>query len=127
MNKDTLKTLAGLAVIVVIIAGAFWYGDRQHQQQLSQNQKATSSAAPTAPLGTKSPTPKPTATKSTSAKTPSATPAPTPVVAVTTPTAIPQTGAASDLVPLAVLSGAWVLYRRSARHAATQTRTTRAI
>jgi hypothetical protein len=118
MNKDTLKTLGGLAVIVIIIAGAFWYGDRQHQQQLSQNQKATqttSNTAPAAPLGTKSSTPKPTPTK-----TPAHASTPTPAVAATPPTSLAQTGATDDLLPLAILSGAWILYRRSVRYATSQ-------
>jgi cytoskeletal protein RodZ len=117
VSKDTLKTIGGLVVIVLIIVGAFLYGDAQHNNQVRQDQNAKQSAqspattqvgqAPAKPSGA----PQPSSTPQVSTA-PSATP--TPVVAGQGgTTSIPQTGPGDELVPLAFIALAWVLYRRA--------------
>ena len=124
VNRDTLKTIGGLLVIAVIIVGAFLYGNAQHQNQVRQDQnaKAQASASPSpaasgtgtvaqAPAKPSTPaTPNPlqaSAPKTLASPSPEAQPGKGGV------TQTPQTGAADELLPLALLSAAWVLYRRS--------------
>jgi len=122
MKSDTLKTVGGLLIIVVIVAGAFWYGDSQHQASVNQT-PTPSVVAKASPQATPAPTPKPTV-KATPTPTPkqppTLKPSPTPVasatpvpVAATQPTQLAQTGAASDLLPLGALSISGALYMRS--------------
>lgn len=108
MSRDSLKTLAGLVVILLVIGGAFWYGSSQRQAQVSQVTPTPS--VHQAATATPKPTVKATATSqpaATSKVTPAATPAP--VAAAP----LPRTGAATDFLPAAALAVAWVAYRRS--------------
>lgn len=100
MKSDTLKTLIGLLIIVAVMSAAFWYGNSQ--QQASTNVKPTPQVSIQA-------TPHPTPTPSPTAKTNSQ----LSTAVQPQPTQLAQTGATSDLLPLAALSLAGVLYLRS--------------
>ena len=107
MSRDTLKTLAGMVIIALIVVGTFMYGKAQRDAQLKRDQtvkEQTASTATTSPVtsastqptasvkpsasATPTVTPKPTATPKAAA-----TPTPTPAVAGVAVTTMPETGA----------------------------------
>jgi cytoskeletal protein RodZ len=121
VNRDSLKTIGGLAVIAVIIVGAFLYGNAQHQNQVRQDQNAKQQAsqsnspesdagnvgqAPAKPSAQATPNPLQASAASTS-------PSPAVQAGKGGVTQTPQTGATDELIPLAFLAAGWVLYRRS--------------
>jgi cytoskeletal protein RodZ len=121
VNRDTLKTIGGLVVIAVIIVGAFLYGNAQHQNQVRQDQntkqQASQSTSPESNAGNVGQAPaKPSAQATPNplqASAASTSPSPAVESGKGGVTQTPQTGAADELLPLAVLTAAWVLYRRS--------------
>jgi hypothetical protein len=120
MKSDTVKTLAGLGVITLIVVATFFYGNSQRQAQLKKSTAVTASPGASAkPTATMTPSASP---KSSSSAKPSATPASTPVIqdgAVNSAaTAMPATGPEEALLPvlaIASISVAFVAYRNSRR------------
>jgi hypothetical protein len=127
MKSDTVKTLAGLGVIALIVGATFLYGNSQRQAQLTQNKTESPSpsvSASAAPKASASPsaTPKPSPTSSPKAvvqgpsdgQTPQPAAAPTPA-AGPMPAAGPETLPAVGFAAMLVAFGLW---RRSRRLAA---------
>ena len=102
MKRDTVKTIAGLIIIVGIVVATFMYGNAQRQKQLAEDQKAKQQQEATAQQQAKSvspsaspkasATPKPNAT-ATKAPTATAAPKGAGVVAGTTTPVTGGTGA----------------------------------
>jgi len=119
MNRDTVKTLAGLVIIGVIVVATFLYGNAQRQNQLkhdvsvSKSQAGSSaSASPTASASASSNTPAASSkavTNTAPVQSPassslqggsSAAPSSTPAkVAAASPAAVPQTGGVGAPLP----------------------------
>lgn len=120
MKRDTLKTIAGLVIIVLIVSVTYFYGNSQRQadlrrqaeakrtQQEASNKNAKDQAAAnqaqqkataTPPVSTATPT----ASNHAAAQQPAA-------------TTIPDTGSADGaLIPIAILGAMGVWYYRSRR------------
>jgi hypothetical protein len=90
MKRDTLKTLAGLIIIVGIVVATFMYGNSQRQKQLAEEQKAKQQQETAAQQQAKSVSPSTTPTPNASAVKP--TPTKAPVAAPGKPTATPKAG-----------------------------------
>jgi LPXTG-motif cell wall-anchored protein len=82
MNRDTVKTLAGLLVIGMIVVATFLYGNAQRQSQLKHDQNVKNQQASTLKPGTASPSssatssPAPSSPKATTSNNPSTNTAP---------------------------------------------------
>jgi cytoskeletal protein RodZ len=136
MSRDTLKTLAGMVIIALIVVGTFMYGKAQRDAQLKRDQtvkeqtastatvspSASASVQPTAsvkPSASATPTPKATATPT--PKT-TATPTPTPAVAGAV-TSMPETGApVAPLLAGGAMGLSYLGYLRSRKAALTAQR-----
>lgn len=59
MNRDALKTLGAIILIAGIVGATFWYGNRQRQQQVKQDQATKQQTAQQAPSPTPAATPAP--------------------------------------------------------------------
>jgi len=98
MKRETLKTLAGLIVIVGIVVATFMYGNSQRQAQLKHDQdvkkQQQAKVATVSPSATATPAATATATVTPKA-TNTATPTPTPK-----PTATPTPQVASNTAPV---------------------------
>jgi hypothetical protein len=113
MKRDSIKTAVGLAVIAGIVVATFLYGNTQRQAQLRHDQDLKNQLAKAAAA-----TPTPTHLASTPAPTK---PAATPIAklaatdgATASNTVIPDTGpSANDLIGLAAITLAGVLWRGS--------------
>jgi high-affinity Fe2+/Pb2+ permease len=57
MKRDTVKTLAGLVIIGVIVVATFMYGNAQRQAQLKHDQQVKQQQQDQASSATKSSTP----------------------------------------------------------------------
>jgi predicted lipid-binding transport protein (Tim44 family) len=116
MKRDTLRTIAGIIIIGLIILVTFLYGNaqRESKERVAANTKASTTQQPKA--ATKS-TPASKAAKPEAQPKPAVVATPT-VVADTggSNSAMPDTGASEDaLVPLTLLGTALYLLRRSRR------------
>lgn len=114
MNRDLIKTIAGILLVGLIVVATYLYGNhqsqlqqqkdqasRQSQQQVAQNTtpaKPTPTPAKPAPAPVAAPQPQPTSMPQTGASTP-----------------LPQTGGLSSVMPALALVGGVELYRRSRR------------
>ena len=127
MNRDAAKTLAGLAIIGVIVVATFLYGNAQRQAQLKKDEgKAGEQVAKVSPTVAAKVTVSPSASPRVSpTPTPRPTASVTPVPAIThgpvagASAAMPATG--PELVwaaGLAAMVGSFGLWRRSRRLAA---------
>ena len=90
MKRDTVKTIAGLIIIVGIVVATFMYGNAQRQKQLAEDQKAKQQQEATAQQHAKSVSPNASPTK---APTATAAPKGAGVVAGTTTPVTGGTGA----------------------------------
>ena len=127
MKRDTLKTIAGLVIIGLIVVVTFLYGNAQRQSQQRHDQAAKTQQAAKPKVATKStpasqaakPQAQPkTATAAPAAAKPVTTPAPVAAVADTggTNQNMPETGATEDaLIPVTLLGLGLYLLRRSRR------------
>jgi cytoskeletal protein RodZ len=134
MSRDTLKTLAGMVIIALIVVGTFMYGKAQRDAQLKRDQTVKEQTASTATVSpstsastqpsvkpsatpTATPTPKATATP---APTPKATVTPTPTPAVAgAVTTMPETGApVAPLLAGGAMGLSYLGYLRSRKAAA---------
>lgn len=123
MNRDTVKTLAGLVIIAVIVVATFLYGNAQRQNQLKHDANVSKQQAAASPSASASAASAAPASGQTAANTapvqspassniqggaaasstpkPSSTPAktPTPTPAPTQVATVPQTGGTAQPLP----------------------------
>ncbi len=138
MKRETLKTLAGLAIITLIVVATFLYGNSQRQAQQKQDQAKKQQAATPSPSTSAKASPKATPTPSpvpsgSVAQGPvdggsgsGATPKPTAAPVTGGTTTIPDTGSeTAPLLGVAVLGLTYVFYRRSGRRIEAAIRTRR--
>lgn len=110
MKRDSVKTAAGLAIIVLIVVATFLYGNAQRQSQLRHDQQVKAqqqAAAERAARQNATSQPKPAPSTAPSANG-SQQPAPS--------AAIPDTGASQDaLIPVALIGTLLIGLYRSRR------------
>lgn len=123
MNRETIKTIAGLLIITAIVVATFLYGNAQRQAQQSRNKnvaKQTTSASPGRSVKA-SPKPSVKATP-TPAPKPSMAPTPAPTKlggaggtgSVAGAAAMPTTGPSNvPILGAAALGIIYVVYRRT--------------
>ena len=78
MRRETLRMVAGIVVVGLVVVATFLYGNHQSQRQMQQEQQLAAKAVP------------PTASRPSQPAVPK--PAPLPAQPQAQPTAIPQTG-----------------------------------
>ncbi len=134
MKRDTVKTIAGLIIIVGIVVATFMYGNAQRQKQLAEDQKAKQQQEATAQQQAKSVSPS-ASPKATATPKPNATAAPKGagvVAGTTTPVtggtgaSLPDTGPETiGMVGLSAIGVMALAVRRSRRAMLAAARTRR--
>lgn len=99
MKRDTLKTLAGLAIIAIIVVATFVYGSAQRQAQLKHDQEAKKQQEAAAGDQAKKAEPSASAAASATA-TPEQTLSPTPGTTTQTATPQPSPSVATNTAPV---------------------------
>jgi len=111
MNRDLLKTVAGVVIVGAVIVATFLYGNHQSQLQQQKDQAARQTAQSTSQSSQAAKAP----SAATESPTPAFQPQPSAIPQTGASTPLPQTGGTGALVPTGLLVLAASFYYHSRR------------